>query len=625
MITSHGFRITRDETYIEGLRVIDHEQVTRRAPDGHVDLHTTRSFDHAQAARAARDAHMYGTQTERQARALALQHTGLRVDEVERVLLVAQSRVQAAWRIAVRDLDTTLDVFVLIPSLEIARVLPRFSEAFGDVYLRNPISDEGRTSRITLPALSTPNALANASFDVRSCDVQPDGQCLDVRRALADANGDFLFTPDATSYEDAFAEVNAFHHLSELADRFERDHGFRYACPIGGPLDVRVNYTLLPREPYANAAFLQGSTGTCASFIFGQAGTFDFAYDADVLHHEFAHLVTSETAGLVAFAFDAQGAHYEPLAISEGTSDYWAAVMQGDGVIGESVREIALVDRALTIRDIDPVYTCPSALEGSGHLDGRVWSSAMWALRRELGPKIDTLMYLTVASLLRTTTLAETARTALETAVSLVGREGFTEGDVTRIEALFRARGLLDCRRVVPMQVGERHALYSGLSSATGAGGARLAPIQIAVAASTAPERIAFTWRPLSPHGRYVLHLRQGAPVAVEDRAILSDEQVELTGTSVSFSRLVACETAYFAVETLDLSAGATFVELTLTSLQGGASCNEDAGLMDAGRTVPTHARGGACAVGSGGRSAPLFTLCAAALAFLRTRRRRGI
>ena len=625
VITSHGFRITRSETYIAGLRVIDHEQVSRLAPDGHVDWETTRSFDRVEATRAARDAHAHWAQTEPQARALALHHAGLHVDEAERVLLTTHSRVQAAWRITVRNVGTALDVFVLVPSLEIAGISPRFSEAFGEVYPRNPISDEGRTARITLPALSAPDALTNASFDVRSCDVQSDGRCLDVRRAFADANGDFLFAPDATSYEDGFAEVNAFHHLSELADRFERDHGFRYACPVGGAIDVRVNYTLLPREPHANAAFLQGSAGTCASFIFGQASTFDFAYDADVLHHEFAHLVTSETAGLVAFAFDAQGAHYEPLAISEGTSDYWAAVMQGDGTIGESVRDIALIDRALTIRDIDPVYTCPASLEGSGHLDGRIWSSAMWALRRELGPKVDTLMYLTVASLLRTTTIAETAQAALETGVSLVGLEGFTEGDVTRIEALFRARGLFDCRRVVRVEVGDRHALYSGLASATGAGGARLAPVQIAVAASNAPERIVFSWRPLSSHGRYVLHLRHGAPVAVEDRAIVSDEHVELTGPSVSFSRLAACEELFFAIETLDLSAGATFVELTLTSLQGGTSCDEDAGLIDAGSSTPTAARGGSCAVHSGGQSAPLFTLAAAALGLLRPRRRRGI
>lgn len=625
VITSHGFHIARSETYIEGLRVIDHEQVSRRAPDGHVDWQITRSFDRTEASRAALNARAHWTQTEPQARALALHYAGLRIDETERVLLTTHSRVQAAWRIAVRNLGTLEDVFVLVPSLEIARISPRFSEAVGDVYPRNPVSDAGRTSRVLLPALSAPNSLANDAFDVRSCDVQPDGRCLDVRRALADANGDFLFAPDATSYEDGFAEVNAFHHLSELADRFERDHGFRYVCPIGGSVDVHVNYTLLPHEPYANAAFLQGSTRSCASFIFGQASTLDFSYDADVLHHEYAHLVTYETAGLVAFSFDAQGAHYEPLAINEGTSDYWAAVMQGDGTIGESVRDIGLIDRSLTIRDIDPVYTCPASLEGSGHLDGRVWSSAMWALRRELGPKVDTLMYLTVASLLRTTTIAETAQAALETAASLVGRESFTEGDFARIEALFRARGLLGCRRIVPVQVGEQHAIYSGLLSATGAFGARLAPVQIAVAASNAPERIVFSWRPLSSHGRYVLHLRHGAPVEVEDSAILSDEHVELMGTSVSFSRLSACENVFFAIETLDLSAGASFVELTLTSVQGGASCDDDAGLIDAGSAAPRHARGGGCAVHSGGQSAPLLTFAAAAVSLLRPRRRRGI
>jgi len=625
VITSHGFRIARSETYIEGLRVTDSEQVTRRAPDGHVDWQRARPLDRIEASRAALNARDRWAETEPQARMVALRGRRLRIDETERVLLAAHNDVQAAWRIAVRDQGVFEDVYVLVPSLEISRVSPRTSDAFGDVYPRNPISDEGRTSRITLPALSAPNALANASFDVRSCDVQTDGRCLDVRRALPDRRGDFFLMPDASSYEDGFAEVNAFHHLSELADRFERDHGFRYVCPLSAPIDVHVNYTLLPRVPLLNAAFLQGSARQCASFIFGQASDFDFAYDADVLHHEFAHLVTSETAGLVAFAFDSQGAHYEPLAINEGTSDYWAAVMQGDGTIGESVRDIGLIDRALTIRDIDPVYTCPTSLEGSGHLDGRVWSSAMWALRRELGPKVDTLMYLTVASLLRTTTIAEAAQAALETTMSLVGLEGFTEDDVTRVEALFRARGLLGCRRFVPMSVGDQHALYSGLLNATGAGGARLAPIQIVVATSDAPERIVFSWRSLSSHGRYALHLRHGAPVEVQDRMILSDEQVALTGTSVSFARLAACEDVFFAVETLDLIEGATFVELTLASLQGGASCHDDAGLAHAGSAPPAHARGGGCTALTEVRSAPLFTSIALAACLLFARRRRGI
>jgi hypothetical protein len=625
LIASHGFLIERTETYVDGVRVVDAERVLRRNPQGRIDWEHTHPLALQAAEHAVQEAHAHWALTESAARRIALGARRLRVDEQERVLLEDALGIHAAWRIALRDTGVAEDVFVLVPSLTIARVMPRTSDVLGDVYARNPLSDGGRTTRITMAPQASPEALTNASFNVRSCDVQRDGTCLAVQRAMPDARGDFLLTPNASAFDDGFAEVNAFHHLNEVAARFEREHAFRYVCPLGGPLEVRVNFTLESQVPLVNAAFVAGSSRSCASFVFGQAATFDFAYDADVLHHEFAHLVTAETSGLVAFGFDAQGAHFEPLALSEGTSDYWAAVMQGDGVIGESVREIGLLDPALAIREIDAVYTCPESLGGSGHLDGRVWSSAMWALRQELGPKVDALMYLTVASLSRAATFAEAAEAAITTAQSLVGREGFTEADAARVEALMRERGLVGCRRVVPLRQGASHALYSGLSGATGANGARLGPVQIALATPQQPERIVFTWRPLSSHGRYVLHMRRGAPVETDGRGIVSDEQVALTAQAVSFARLGACETAYFAIETLDLVEGATFVELTVSALEGGALCEADAGTLDAGSALPSAARGGGCVVGSRANSAPMFTFLVFLVWRIRRRSTRGI
>jgi hypothetical protein len=119
--------------------------------------------------------------------------------------------------------------------------------------------------------------------------------------------------------------------------------------------------------------------------------------------------------------------------------------------------------------------------------------------------------------------------------------------------------------------------------------------------------------------------MRRGAPVETDGRGIISDEQVALTAQAVSFARLGACETAYFAVETLDLVEGATFVELTVSALEGGALCEADAGELDAGSALPSAARGGGCGVGSRPHSAPMFTILVFLAWRIRRRSTRGI
>src|SRR5690606_21481867 len=155
--------------------------------------------------------------------------------------------------------------------------------------------------------------------------------------------------------EDEYAEVAAFYHVAKA---------YAYFDEVGmpeleaKPLDLVVNLRLpvgfasfdwntmrdpaLPLEPYNNAFFVTqnpffdafGPEGP--SLWFGQGTVADFAYDGDVVYHEFGHAMIDRTAKLVHYwHLDAQGATVFPGAMNEGLADYFSSAITGDGKVGE--------------------------------------------------------------------------------------------------------------------------------------------------------------------------------------------------------------------------------------------------------------------------------------------------
>jgi hypothetical protein len=467
-----------------------------------------------------------------------------------------------------------------------------------------------------------------------------------VARAVPDAAGDFLLTPDPTSWEDGFSEVMAYHHANLAADRLERDHGFRWRCALSDSMRIYTNFAEAPRVAYPNAAFVQGNRDTCGYLLFGQAST-DFAYDADVVYHELGHAVTDQLAGMVGFAVDSLGIHYQPLGINEGTSDYWAATIQGDPRVGESLMGLDGFGRSAALREIDGGLRCPDDLVGQAHFDGRVWSGAFWTLREELGAeKIDALVFTTIATLGSAPDFGDGAELAVVTAEGLRDAGTFTSGDVERVRAVLEARGLLGCRRIVPLDDGRTRAGYSGVPLLTSGLGRGIAPTHYALDVPADVTSATITVRRTTVAGTHRVHARRGRPVALVSGRILSDDQLDVgrtqqvifDGTSPAWA---PCSTLYLAIETLDLAVDQSLFAISASVERSGdprARCPDptpDAGalidaatmVVDAGAEAAdagSAAVGGGCGCRSGApaRPGPVLFCALAALAGVLGRRR---
>jgi MYXO-CTERM domain-containing protein len=660
VIDAHGFRIERYGQRFEGLRVEGASAVVRARRDGVVDRVRTSS-----PVRAGTTIPSFVVRTPaRDAIEAAIARTDVgfaiaSIDASEPVLATASPfddapRLVLAHRVTVRSASRAEVASVLLEdgTLRVLRVEVLTHDARGLVYLRNSVSDDGMTTEVELPHQTDPGSLTNEAFTVRSCVVSAGGACTPTAHALPDMDGNFLLAPEPASFEDGFAEVMAFHHANLLADRLEADHGFRWSCPLGDDsMRIFPNFTDAPGRAYANAAFVPSTRDECGYLIFGQSGMQDFASDADVVYHELGHAVTDQLAHIVGFGVDSLGLHYDPLAVNEGTSDYWAATTQGDPHVGESLQGIDGLGRSAALRDLDGGLRCPDDLFGEGHFDGRIWAGTFWDLRTELGAeKVDALLFATVASLTTNPSLRAAGETAASTADGLAEMGTLTSADATRVREVLGARGLLDCQRITPLDDGEQRGAFSGLAILTGGLGNDVAPVHYSLEIPADARSATIEVTPGTLIGQYAVLARHGQPVGFRGPSIQRDQRddvghggaVTYHGTDPAF---VPCTTLYFAIESTDLDRGETIFLVQASLERSGdpsARCPDpvpDAGPPDA--TVPSDAfdvpdagmGGGMTGGGCGcrvtseaeGRSVGLVGLAAIALAlFARARRRRA-
>ncbi len=646
-IAAHGFRIARYRQEHDGLRVEGAHAIVRARSSGLVDLVTieTPLPEHLAQRFARRE--LEAASRERLRARLDVGFEVTSMGPSESVLADVASpleppRLALAYRLEVAGaaLHERASVLVDAASLRVLRVDPRFHDARGLVYERNAVSDAGATSEVELPALRDPGDLANDAFISRSCEVASGGACNPVSHATPDDDGDFLYAPDPSSFEDGFAEVMAYYHANLAADRLEAAHGFRWRCPVAGAstadaMRIFVNYTDTPFTAFPNAGFVGSTRGACGYLVFGQAGAYDFASDADVIYHELAHAMTDQLAGMVGFATDALALHYEPLAINEGTSDYWAATLQGDPHIGESLAGLDGLLPGSSLRDLDGALACPNDLVGEGHLDGRVWAGALWELRERLGAeKVDALVFATIASSTDNPTLRVESELLLSTASGLEAMGTLDAEDVAAVRERLTARGLLDCRRIVALDDGAEHLGFSGIGPLTRGPGAGIAPIHYTLTLPADATDATVTIASMTSTGRYVLHARRDQPVA--RRGGIRDDQAEEIGRSrtvvlgASDAAFAPCTTLYLAIETTDLAVGESLYAIHGSVTRSGdpsARCPEptpDAGL----HPEDPGAREGSCGcrvVGGDRTPAPAPSLLTLTLlAFYGARRRRA-
>ncbi len=533
----------------------------------------------------------------------------------------------------------------------------RVAHALGRVFLPNPVVAMDETSDVELPNLTRADRLTGQYIRAASCPTS--GPCDPLQRAVADASGNFLYEPSDPAYDDAFSEVSAYYHSDRIAAYFRDVHGFVWSCcDTSTVLDVVANYTEAPLRPYDNASYspsaCPASGPECGSVVLGQGPLRDYAYDGDVVYHEYTHAVVDSLANILGFDFDDLGVSYEPGAINEGTSDYFSATLSGDATVAEYFSGSGALGTAGALRDLDNDLRCPDDLFGEAHRDGRIWGATGWALRVQLGKgKADALMYATLAVMVDNTDFDQAASLLMATAETLKSDGLLTAEDVSAVDAEVAARGLEGCRRIVPLDDGAEHLGYSGTTFATGTIGGQVAPTYYSIAIPADATRLTLDVVPATPNGEHTIFLRDGRSLRFSGVSLVGDAEIpvdpELRAITLTLADdphpLPRCQTLYIGLRTDDLDATGQSVysiRATLeTSGDAGAMCPDppppdasvdattdaDSG-ADAGDDAATSTLrlgGGGCRCEASGESmAPPFVWLAAALWFVRGRRRRG-
>lgn len=608
----HGFTVVRLARQEAGLPVRDAGAVVRFLSDGAIDLVVA-------SPGAMHLAPGEPTLTEARARELT-EASGVRVAEAHAELFSSDAGLVPVFALTTtRGPETSLTETVLDArdgTLLFSR--PLALDALGTVFERNRTSDMNVTTDVELTDLTSTTTLTGTYFDAINCAAAAGG-CAGSQ-AIADAAGDFLFAPEVGSYTDPFAEVSAYHHASRVAAYMRAEHGFTWTCEGVTQMQLWVNYTESPSTPYDNAAFSPGFRGRCGVLLFGQGVTGDFAWDGDVVYHEFGHAVTDQVTNITGFVGDSLGVSYEPLAVNEGSSDYWAAVMQGDGSIAESFSGLGGIGAHGSLRIIDEDLTCPGSLIGEGHADGRLWAGLGWHVRTAIGAEAaDALVFSTVASTDSSPSLSDIAILYRATAMGMVSMGTLDAAGLAAVEAEITERSLEGCRRIVPLDDFREHQGYSGTEFVTAGLGRGITPLHFsleipvdALWASISIGRQTFA-------GAYRLHFRAGSPVRVASR-ITSSWAVDVgpSGTvaldELSPLALPRCQTLYVAVEVLDLeTAGQSLFGIQAMMEASGdpaAVCpalpdagpppSSDAGAPDAGPTSTGGSSCGCAAAGAG-------------------------
>jgi len=458
--------------------------------------------------------------------------------------------------------------------------------ARGNVYAKHPLA--GAPIEVELAELPEgAGALSGDDLEVWSQAFTPEGEARWVRHAAADEAGDFLYTPDATRDDDAFAEVNAWWHVSR-AGRFFADV---FDVDPAPPTRVVVNYREAPGQDYENAfAYRDPDDGGRFVVVAGQTAEVDMAYDGMILVHEYGHPVFDllndiNENNTYPITSDARGFHPAPHAINEGASDYWAASMFDDPVV------LAIFDEAAaTSRRLDNDLRCPDDVWGEAHLDAPLVSGTLWRVRERVGKEAaDTIVFDVLGRLSDSPTFDELATRIADAARDLQAAGTIDADDVAAIDKILADRGLVGCARELVMQDGVAFtANMPGAATAAALVGTdndlcdvlRVMGVQIPLAFSyrttapdVAPERLSalaidITFvradgKPLAEADlQYQVLVRRGEPVGLEVLTIpFGGQEFQLPIRGLEFDAAVPDEPTSIRLEAddLELVPGATY------------------------------------------------------------------
>ena len=313
---------------------------------------------------------------------------------------------------------------------------PGTSTGVGSVFVPNPVQSLGDQS-LTDQKDADSAVPAAAYHDVTLTNLDGSGFLRGDYATVVSETGNPAYSPTNTfrytRHQDEFEQVMAYYWVTE-AQKYIHTLGF-------GETRRAIN-----NRPQALRINQFGQDNSFATdhpkneLRFGKGGV-DDAEDAEVILHEYGHAI--QDSQQVPFGY---GGSFEAGAIGEGFADYWAVTVSN--VIAptpdapcvadwDSVSYTSTTPHCLRRTDLNLHYP-ENVNPDSVHATGRIWSRALWDIRKDLGHvKADTII-LEGHFGQKDPTMKELALSTVAAAQRLYGTS-----EANAVRASFVARGIL--------------------------------------------------------------------------------------------------------------------------------------------------------------------------------------
>ncbi len=406
---------------------------------------------------------------------------------------------------------------------EILAVGRGFRQVQGYVYDPSPAVASTYEAR-TLTDLTASDSLEGTYARAYQCGAMTgpmeDLPCQDrYHSAAPDTNGDYLIPPVEPSSSDLFSEVQAYYHVTQFSKWMESRFGFAMTCGGDQAIDVHVNMA------YDNAFWgdADGDPDECGDITLGE-GSVDYAYDAEVIYHEFTHGTVEHTAGLgcddVGVCLDNLGVNLIPNGLNEGLADYFSMTYTDSPNLGEYVGSET---GDPYIRTALNSLRCPWDVTAESHSDGEILMGGAWTLRQTLGTdRTDDLVWATLVALPEDANFDVAAATLDQAAQNLQTAGQLTAADVATVEQMIgpNDRNMVGCDRIIPLDnrpPGSEVAEAFGLPSIPGSIDEWPISLQYTLEAPANANRLHVTVYPELGYGTdWTVYLRRDHPVYIQ-------------------------------------------------------------------------------------------------------------
>jgi len=390
--------------------------------------------------------------------ALLIDHTSRAWPGRARLAVYPVGEVPLVWAVDVARAQPFQTWLILIDAIDGTIVHAELSSqtVTGTVFPRSPLHSD--LTDVPLDNLTSVDRLLGTYAEAFSCvewdiDPKPFGarDCLAISpTAEPDHKGNYHYDPTYGALEDPFAEVHAYHHTDLISAWADERWGIRLA----EPLRVLTNF------PLTNAFYgdFDGDGVRDTSYGISDDG-YNFAYDSDVVYHEYGHAIVRTVAGSMGMKADEIGIDWTSGALNEGTADIFAMALNGDPLLAEYLGQSERWDTA--IRDLEADRRCPDDLQSQVHRSGEILASLGWNLIEELGQETAAELLVGALGTWSGETSWSDAGRSLEDATAALGVAGvIDELAEARALALIQASGMPDCTRIIDLGDVQSASLY---------------------------------------------------------------------------------------------------------------------------------------------------------------------